>query len=81
MIAAAFDNTYGPFSYLLVKGPCTTLELNVSFVRPTSIKDKDLIVEVNVLSKTKTQLLMEGKAHTPEGKLVATSTTRMMILL
>jgi uncharacterized protein (TIGR00369 family) len=80
MIAAAFDNTFGSFSYEMSKKSCTTLELNTSFIRPTDVTDKELIVEVFLVSNTKTQLILEGKAHNPDGKLIAVCKTRMMIL-
>ncbi|SMC72657.1 uncharacterized domain 1-containing protein [Desulfocicer vacuolatum DSM 3385] len=80
MIAAAFDNTFGTFSYEMLKKACTTLELNTSFIRPTDTNDKELIVEVFLISNTKTQLILEGKAHNPDGKLIAVCKTRMMIL-
>lgn len=37
MIVATFDNTFGSFSYEISKKFCTTLELNISFIRPTDM--------------------------------------------
>ncbi len=80
MIAAAFDNTFGYFSYKMLQKACTTLELNTSFIRPTSVTDKELIVEACLIAKSRGQLVLEGKAHNPQGKLIAVCKTRMMIL-
>ena len=80
IITAAFDNTYGPFSYLVAQGPCVTIDITTSFIRPISMNDEELIVEVFLTAKTKSLLFMDGKAYNKTGKLVATSTTRMMIV-
>jgi len=80
MIAAAFDNTYGPFSYLTTSRYCITLNLNTSFVRPSLTADKELTIEVRLVDKTKQFLLLEGSAWNAQGKLIAQSTSQMMIV-
>ena len=81
MIAAAFDNTFGYFSYKMLQKACVTLELNTSFIRPTSVTDNELIVEAHLVLKTKNKLVMAGKAYNPGGKLIAVCKTTMMIIL
>jgi acyl-coenzyme A thioesterase PaaI-like protein len=80
MITAAFDNVYGPFSYLLTAAYCITVNLNTSFVRPIARQDGELIVAVNLVDRTKQFLLLEGTARSPQGKLVAQSTSQWFVV-
>ena len=75
-----FDLTYGPFSFIETQGPTTSLDLNVSFIKPVSIIDKKIIVEAKIVSKSKTFINFEGKAFKNDGTLLASSTSRMMII-
>jgi acyl-coenzyme A thioesterase PaaI-like protein len=80
MITAAFDNVYGPFSYLLTAAYCITVNLSTSFVRPITQQDGELIVEVGLIDRTKQFLLLDGKAFNPQGKLIAQSTSQWFVL-
>ncbi len=75
-----FDLTYGPFSFIETQGPTTSLDLNVSFIKPVSVTDKNIIVEAKIVSKSKTFINFEGKAYKNDGTLLASSTSRMMII-
>lgn len=80
MVSAFFDNTFGPFSYMTAKKPTTSLDLNVTFIKSISPKEKELIVEAKIIKLTKTFIIFEGKAYNPSNELIATGTSRMMIL-
>ena len=80
MIGAAFDNAYGPFSYLVAKRPCVTKTMDTMFIRPIKAGDDALIVRAELLAKTRSLLFLQGRATNEAGKLVATSTTTMVIL-
>ncbi len=80
MISAYFDTTFGPFSYLEAKSPTTSLDLNTTFIRSIHPDEKEIICEARIVKKTKTFIIFEGKAYNPENKLIATATSRMMIL-
>lgn len=75
-----FDATFGPFSTLISDAPTTSLDLNVNFIKSVSPADKSVIVKAEVISKSKTFINMEGKMYNHKGDLVATGTSRMMIL-
>ena len=75
-----FDLTYGPFSFIETQGPTTSLDLNVSFIKPVSPPDKNIIIEAKIVSKSKTFINFEGKAYKNDGTLLASSTSRMMII-
>ena len=80
MISAYFDTTFGPFSYLEAKCPTTSLDLNTTFIRSIHPDEKELICEARIVKRTRTFIIFEGRAYTPDNKLIATATSRMMIL-
>lgn len=75
-----FDAAFGPFSGLTAQKPTTSLDLNITFLKPLSPKDKMVIIDVDVVSQSKSYLILYAKAHSGRGVLVATCTTRMLIL-
>src|SRR3989338_4082122 len=80
IITAAFDNTFGPLSYMVAKTPCISLHINTSYVRPVPCGAESITVHVVIKEKTKKFLFMDGEARNSQGKLVATATTQMMIV-
>ena len=78
-IAAAFDNTFGPLSYLAAKKLCITLDLHTNFIR-SILPGDELIVTARVVSRGLTTMALSGEAVNKKGKLIATSTSQMMIM-
>lgn len=79
IIAAAFDDAYGPLAYLTAEAFAVTVTLDLSFVRPLPVSAGSLEVEVRVVETTRRMVFLEGSARDPDGKLVATSRTEMLI--
>ena len=78
MIAAAIDNTMGPLSFLVTRGAAVTLSMNLDYVR--GIADgKRLFVEASVLSRSRTNLIMEAVASDERGKMVARATAQFQL--
>ncbi|TGK17585.1 PaaI family thioesterase [Leptospira fluminis] len=78
-LAAAFDNTFGPLCYLAAGKPTTTLELSVSYIR--MIKENQRIrVTARVVARGNQHIYLEAEAFDEEEKLVAKSTTQVLIL-
>ena len=75
-----FDLTYGPFSFMELQGPSMSLDLNVSFIKPITPADKKIIIEARIVSRSKTFINMEAKAYKEGDTLLASSTSRMMII-
>jgi len=75
-----FDAAFGPFSGLTAKAPTTSLDLNVTFLKPLSPKDGEVYIEVDVVNQTKSYLILHGKANKKDGTLVATATSRLYIM-
>jgi len=75
-----FDAAFGPFSGLTAQAPTTSLDLNVTFLKSLSPKDEEVFVEVEVVSQTKSYLVLHGKALKKDGTLVATASSRLYIM-
>jgi len=78
-IAAAFDNAYGPLSYLVAKKPTTTIDMNIQYIRGV-VTEQKVIVTANVEAKGFSTIHMTAEMRTEKGKLLATSTTNLLIL-
>ncbi len=75
-----FDAAFGPFSGLTTQKPTTSLDMNISFLKPLSPADKTVTIDVEVVSQSKSYLMLSAKAYSGRGVLVATCTSRMLIL-
>jgi len=72
-LCAAFDEVFGPLSYMTAGRPVVTIEMSTSFLRPFHPRHKVLTVRADVVFCSKAILLMEAKATRPDGKLIAIS--------
>jgi uncharacterized protein (TIGR00369 family) len=79
-VCAAFDEVFGPLSYMAARRPAVTIEMNTSFLRPFQAKQKFLTVRAEVVSASRSLLLLEAKATRPDGKLVAISKVNCMVM-
>jgi uncharacterized protein (TIGR00369 family) len=78
-ITAAFDNVFGPLSYLAARHPCSTLDLHTQFVR--SVKSGDtLTVRATVVSRGPATMLLTAEALNGKGKLVASASANVVIM-
>lgn len=78
-IAAAFDNTFGPLSYVAARNPCVTLDLHTNYIRSVSAGET-LTVIARVVSRSGRTLHMSAEAHNGKGKLIATASTNMIMV-
>ncbi|HCA78314.1 MAG TPA: PaaI family thioesterase [Bacteroidetes bacterium] len=69
-IGAAFDNAFGPLSYLAARAPCATMNLSVQFIRPVELGER-LTVHAKVASRGIQVLHMTAEAFNSKNKLVA----------
>lgn len=75
-----FDLSFGPLSFLVAKKPTTSLDLNTTFIRPVTAKDKYITIKSSVISKSKSYLILDAQAYNLKNDLVATATSRLQIL-
>lgn len=79
-ITGAFDNAFGSFCAYETKGkPIATIDISTTYQRPIFMGD-ELIITVWMKSMGKTIVHMWGEGRNKEGKLVATSTTNLILL-
>ncbi|MGI5912248.1 MAG: PaaI family thioesterase [Syntrophomonadaceae bacterium] len=79
-IAAAFDNTFGTYIYYTVNHlRMATIDLNLSFQNPIFVGDT-LLVKAYIKKFGKTIVHMVGEAFDSKNKIIATSTTNVMIM-
>jgi uncharacterized protein (TIGR00369 family) len=69
-IAAALDNTLGPFSYLIAP-PSVTSQFNVSYMRPVASASAYLTCIATLIERTSKTLYLSGEARTDDGKTAA----------
>lgn len=75
-----FDSVFGSFSSLETSGITSSLDMNITYIKSVSVKDKYVDVTASVNACSKSFFLVRGEMHTKEGVLVATATSRMMIM-
>lgn len=78
-IAAAFDNTLGPLSYLAAQKPAVTLDMTQTYLRAARLDEK-MFCEAEVITRGLKTLYMTGSLFDSRGKLVATAQTQILIL-
>lgn len=69
-IAAALDNTLGPFSYLIAP-PSLTSQLNTGYLRPVPPDETHIVCTARLVERTAKTLYLEGVARNTAGKPVA----------
>jgi acyl-coenzyme A thioesterase PaaI-like protein len=75
-----FDMVFGPFSSIETGIGTTSLDLNVSFIKSVSVADKYVTVKATIISQSKQFIILEGRAYKGDNILVATCSSRMMII-
>ncbi|MCE9598960.1 MAG: PaaI family thioesterase [Spirochaetia bacterium] len=78
-ITAAFDNTFGPLSFVAARNPTTTIDLDTQYIRPIQPGDR-LTVTAKVMLRGFSIIYMTAEAVNKAGKVIATATTNMLIL-
>jgi len=79
-LCAAFDEAFGPLSYMAAQRPVVAIEISTSFIRPFSPKDEFISIRAEVVSQTKSLMIMKAEAKSKAGKLIAISSNHALIL-
>jgi uncharacterized protein (TIGR00369 family) len=78
-LLAAFDNAFGPLSYLAARAPCVTTNLNAQFIRTITPGDR-LTVHARVASRGAQMLHMTAEAFNSKNKLVGVATAGATVM-
>lgn len=69
-IAAALDNTLGPFSYLIAP-PSVTTHLAIDYLRPVMREETAIVCTARLVERTAKTLFLSGQVTGSHGKTVA----------
>lgn len=78
-LTAAFDNVFGPLSYLAARNPCVTLDIHTQFFRGLEAGET-LTIVAQIVARGSSSIYMTGEAFNSANKLVATSNTNLLIV-
>ena len=79
VISALIDDTMGPLSFAAARGPTTTINLAVNYLRGVRCPDT-VRVEARVTGRGRTILYLDASVFDSRGRLVATGTSSVLIL-
>jgi len=79
IIAACFDETFGPLGVVTTRGPILTVDMNVQYVRPIQLEEK-FFIKTQVISVARTTIYMQADAFNKCGKLLAKASTNQLIV-
>lgn len=79
IIGALIDDTMGPLSFAAVRGPTTTLNLSINYLRSVKCPDR-VRVEARVTGRGRRVLHLEADVFDSRGRLVAKSTSTVLSL-
>jgi uncharacterized protein (TIGR00369 family) len=78
-ISAAFDDVCGPLAYMAAKKPVITIEMSTSFMRPFSAADAPIKIKADIVSQSRSLLVVKAEARSQNGKLLATFTSHGLV--
>lgn len=78
-LVAAFDNAFGPLSYLAARVPCVTMNISAQFIRPVESGER-LTVYAKVASRGAQVLHMTAEAFNSKNKLIAVATAGATVM-
>lgn len=78
-LCAAFDEVFGPLTYMAAGRPAVALEMSTTFIRPFIASDEFIEVKAELVSKTRTILVLKAEATNSQGKLVAIARNHSVI--
>ena len=80
ILASAFDFVFGAMAFLTAARPCTSVTMNLTFIRPLPADDKEFTIDVRLRALTRNMIFLEGKALDAGEKTVATAMMTMQVL-
>lgn len=80
VLCGLIDEVFGPLSFMAANRPCVTINMSTIYIRPFKESDEKVIITAQVVSQTKSLLLIEGTVKTKDDKLIATATSQLLIV-
>ncbi len=79
LLTAAFDNAFGPLSYLVAGKPAVSLDIHTNYIRGISIRDT-LFVEARVIARGFRTIFLEAEAVNSRDKQIAKASSQLLII-
>lgn len=79
-LGAAIDEVFGPLSYVTSQTICMTLSMNLTFLKPFTVKMGHVEINAMVLQKTRNFIFMRAEVLSPRGDLLAHSEAHVAIM-
>jgi acyl-coenzyme A thioesterase PaaI-like protein len=67
-------------TYMAAMTPVVTIEMSTTYIRPFNAEASPIRIKAEIVSKTKSLLVLRAEAHSKDGKLIATATNHSMVL-
>lgn len=80
MTCALVDAACGPLSFLACGRPAVTTEFSMTFLRPLTKRDSSVTIRAEVVSRSRTLIVMEASVRNPRGKLAARARTTSFVI-
>ncbi len=78
MIAACFDDTFGPLAILASKKPVVSIDMNIQYIRSVLLEET-FYIKANVVSINRTMLFLRAEAFNSRMKLLAQASSNLLI--
>ena len=79
IIAACFDDTFGPLGVVTSKKPILTVDIHIQYIRPIPLEETFYII-TKVVSVSKSTIYMQAEAFNQKGKLLAQASSNQIII-
>ena len=79
LISAAIDNTLGPLAFLVCRAPSVTLSMHLDYIRGIG-PGENLIVKAGVVSRSRSNLVLEAEALNERSKLIARASAQFQTI-
>lgn len=79
IIAACFDDTFGPLGVVTAQKPIVTIDMNIQYIRPVKLEEF-IYIKTKVISFSKTTLFLRADAFNQKGKLLAQASSNQLIM-
>ena len=79
IIAACFDDTFGPLGIVAARHPVMSIDINIQYVRAVPL-EKDIFIHTKVISRSPSTLFLRADAFNARGKLMAQASTNLFIV-
>ncbi len=79
ILCSFFDDVFGTLSFVSLRRPCITIDMNVNFIRGAR-PGETVRIRAEFRSKTRRVLQLQAEAHNDKGKLLATASSNLLVM-